>query len=103
VGWRKAALTPPIVNVRSRPDPVLALVLVRLRTERGLSPDALAEAAGMTTAAYRQLEGSLTVPAWTTVRSIADALGVSMAELGAAVDREPERHLEQQPMGKEGR
>jgi transcriptional regulator with XRE-family HTH domain len=84
---------PPLARSRSRPDPVLAVVLVRLRTERGLSPDDLVDRTGMAPATYRAIEGSLTAPAWTTVRSIADALGVSMGELGAAVDAEPDRYL----------
>jgi len=73
---------------RPTADRALAAVLRRLRTERGLSQEGLAHASGLTTAAYSRIEGALSSPGWSTVRRIAEALHVSMAELGAAVDRE---------------
>jgi transcriptional regulator with XRE-family HTH domain len=43
---------------------------------------------GITTGSYARIELGQSSPAWATVRQIADALGVSMADLSAAVERE---------------
>jgi transcriptional regulator with XRE-family HTH domain len=64
------------------------MVLRRLREERGLSQEALAYGAGMTAGSYARIELGQASPAWSTVRSIADALDVSLLELSAAVEGE---------------
>jgi transcriptional regulator with XRE-family HTH domain len=63
-------------------------VLRRLREARGLSQEATAAAAGVALNTYGRIEKGAASPTWPTVRQIAQALGVSMAELGAAVDAE---------------
>jgi transcriptional regulator with XRE-family HTH domain len=70
------------------PDPALAAVLKRLREERGLTQEALAFKSGVSISSLGRIEMGRTSAAWTTVVQLADALGVSMGELGAAVDAE---------------
>jgi transcriptional regulator with XRE-family HTH domain len=76
------------VSRSSVPDPALAAVVRRLREERGMTQEALAFASGVTTGSIARIELVQSVPGWDTVRSIAKALGVRMAELGAAIDAE---------------
>jgi transcriptional regulator with XRE-family HTH domain len=68
------------------PDPVLAAVLKRLREDRGLTQEALAFKSGVSISSLGRIETGRTSAAWTTVVQLADALGVSMGELGSAVD-----------------
>jgi transcriptional regulator with XRE-family HTH domain len=68
-------------------SPALAAVIRRLREENGLTQEDLAYEAGVTTGTLSKIERGLTNPAWTTVERIAGALGVSLGEFGAAVDR----------------
>lgn len=70
------------------PDPVLAAVLRRLREDRGLTMEALAFRSGVSIGSLGRIELGRSSAAWATVVQIADALGVSMADLGAAVDAE---------------
>jgi transcriptional regulator with XRE-family HTH domain len=72
-------------------DQALPVVLRRLREASGLSQEATAQAAGIALNTYSRIERGLTSPAWPTVIQIADALGVSMAELGAAIDAKRKR------------
>jgi len=57
-----------------------------LRKQRGHTQEDLAHAAGLTVTAYARIERGSANPTWTTVRRIADALGVTLGELGRAVD-----------------
>jgi len=68
------------------PDATLARTLRRMREERGISREALAFRAGITTGALARIELAQAVPGWETVRGIAMALDVSMVELSAAVE-----------------
>jgi hypothetical protein len=61
------------------PDPALAVVLKRLREDRGLTQEALAFKSGVSISSLGRIE---------TVRQLAAALGVSMGELGSMVDVE---------------
>ncbi len=69
-------------------DPALAAVLRRLRAERGLSQESAAHQAGISYTTLAKIELGQSAPAWATMRALVDALGVSMAELGAAIDAE---------------
>jgi transcriptional regulator with XRE-family HTH domain len=69
-------------------DPALATVLRRLRHDRGMTQEALAFYAGITTGSLSRIELAQAAPAWATVRSIARALNVGMGELGSAVEAE---------------
>ncbi len=70
------------------PDPALAVALRRLRENRGMSQEALAFRSGVSTGAIARIELGQASPAWVTVRLIADALGVTLTELAAAVEAE---------------
>lgn len=78
-----AAITP-----RQKADLALIAVLARLRDERGWSQEQLAHEAGLTTSAYNRIESGSSAPGWSTVRRLAEALGVSMADLGRLVESE---------------
>jgi transcriptional regulator with XRE-family HTH domain len=69
------------------PDPALGTALRQLRLERKLSQESISHAANITLGGYGKIERNEVAPAWATVRAIATALGISMQELGAAVDR----------------
>ncbi len=73
---------------RSTADPSLTKVLARLREQRGLSQEQLAHAAGLTGSAYNRIEAGKSSPGWATVRRLAEALDLSMAELGRMVEAE---------------
>jgi transcriptional regulator with XRE-family HTH domain len=68
-------------------DRALAATLRRLREERGIAQEELAHMAGISTGSLSRIERELASPAWTSVRSIAEALDVSLAELAKAVER----------------
>jgi transcriptional regulator with XRE-family HTH domain len=74
------------VSRKSAPDPDLAAALRRLRVERGTTQEALAHSSGLTTGSLARIELGQASPAWATVRQIAEALGVSLVELAAAVE-----------------
>ena len=83
-------------RVREQPDLAFARLLKRLREERRITQEQLAFDAGITVSALSRIERGLTSPGWATVRVIATALGLSIAELAAAVEgvgrpRESER------------
>ncbi len=69
-------------------DPALAAVLRRLRTDRGLSQEAVAHRADISFTTLAKIELGQSAPAWRTVRAVARALGVTMGELGDAIDAE---------------
>jgi transcriptional regulator with XRE-family HTH domain len=69
------------------PDPALGQALRRFRDARDLSQESVSHAANITLGAYGRIERGEVAPAWWTVRAIAGGLGISMQELGAAVDQ----------------
>jgi len=69
------------------PDPALAAALVRRRKECGLSQEAVAFRAGLSTGAIARIELGMASPSWVTVREIAKALEVTMADLGREAER----------------
>jgi len=77
------------VSAPATPDAALALVLLSLRRERQQTQEDLAHAAGLTVTAYAyaRIERGSANPTWTTVRRIANALEVTIGELGHAVER----------------
>lgn len=66
-------------------DQTLAAVLKRLRKQRGVTQEALAFNANLTTRSYQKIERGHTSPEWATVRRIAQALDVGLVELAQAV------------------
>ncbi len=72
----------------NRPDPALAAVLKRRRRQRGITQENLAFQADLTISAMSRIERGLSNPTWTSVQAIAEALGIELDELGAAVKTE---------------
>lgn len=70
------------------PDPSLGKALRQLREAREMSQEGVSHAADITLGAYGRIERDEVAPSWATVRAIARGLGITMQELGAAVDRE---------------
>lgn len=68
------------------PDPELAATIKQLREARGITQEALAHEAGITTGTLSKIELAQSSPAWVTVRAIAAALEVSLRDLGGAVE-----------------
>lgn len=85
---QKAALVSKRISPRSQPDRALATVLRQLRERRGLPAERLAHEAGLTVSAYLRIEGAVSAPGWSTVRRIAEALGLTLEELGRLVEAE---------------
>ena len=56
-------------------------MLRQIREQQGMSQRALAKAAGITQAALFRLESGETDPRLSTLRAIAEALGVTVAEI----------------------
>lgn len=72
----------------AQPDPYLAAAVRRLRHECALTQEDLAHQAGLTTSALARIERGKANPTWTTTRRVALALGISLEELGRAVEEE---------------
>jgi transcriptional regulator with XRE-family HTH domain len=83
-----AGLVSKRITPRSQPDRALGSVLRQLREQNGLSAEKLAQEASLTVSAYLRIEAAVSAPGWSTVRRIAEALDVSMAELGRMVEAE---------------
>lgn len=64
-----------------QPQPALGKAVRQFRSDRGISQEALAYEAGVTTGTLSLIERGLSNPTWGTVKGIASALGVSIAEL----------------------
>lgn len=70
-----------------QPQSGLGKAVRQLREKRGLTQEALAHDAGVTTGTLSMIERGHSNPAWGTVRGIAEALDVSLAELARTADR----------------
>jgi transcriptional regulator with XRE-family HTH domain len=64
-----------------QPQPALGKAIRQLRTERGMTQEALAHAAGVTVGHLSMIERGHSNPTWATVKSVAAALGTSMVEV----------------------
>jgi XRE family transcriptional regulator, regulator of sulfur utilization len=62
-------------------QPALGVAIRALRLKRGLTQEDLAHAAGVRTATISVLERGRSNPSWGTVRSIARALNVTVAQI----------------------
>jgi transcriptional regulator with XRE-family HTH domain len=69
-------------------DADLARVIRALRADKGFTQEAVAHGAGLTVGSYARIERGESNPSWITVTRIVDALGVSLGELGEAVDKQ---------------
>ncbi len=70
------------------PDPVLAVVLRRLREDRGMTLEVLAFKSGVSIGSLGRIELARSSAAWATVLKIIDALDVSLVDLATAVEAE---------------
>jgi transcriptional regulator with XRE-family HTH domain len=80
-------------------NPALAAVLRRLRHQSGLTQEALAFRSGVTIATLSRIERDLVDPAWSKIRAVATALGMSLEELGAAIEQEQAHHTKDDTEG----
>ena len=64
-----------------QPQPALGKAIRQLRDQRGVSQEALAYEAGVTSGTLSLIERGLSNPTWGTVKGISSALNVSIAEL----------------------
>jgi len=64
-----------------QPQPALGKAIRQLRDQRGVSQEALAYEAGVTSGTLSLIERGLSNPTWGTVKGIAAALDVTIAEL----------------------
>ncbi len=71
---------------RPTPHPALAASIRRLREERGITREALAYRAGLSTGALARIELAQSSPNWDTVRRIAAALDLSISRLACPVE-----------------
>jgi transcriptional regulator with XRE-family HTH domain len=71
-----------------KPDPALAAVIRRLREDRGESQEALAYRSHMAGGTLARIELCQASPAWVTVRDIAKALDIGIADLATLVESE---------------
>jgi transcriptional regulator with XRE-family HTH domain len=69
-------------------DPRLGVVVRRLRMERNLTQEALAQRSGLTTGSVNTTELSKTGAAWVTVVALADGLDLTVTQLVALVEAE---------------
>jgi transcriptional regulator with XRE-family HTH domain len=74
--------------VRGKPDPTLGVVIRQAREDAGLSQAQLAVHADLAVGTLTRLEAGTSDPSWSSVRSIAEALGLSMEKLGRLVEAE---------------
>jgi transcriptional regulator with XRE-family HTH domain len=65
-----------------QPQPALGKAIRQLREKRGMTQEALAQDAGVTVGHMSMIERGHSNPTWGTVKGIAEALGVTIAELG---------------------
>jgi transcriptional regulator with XRE-family HTH domain len=72
----------------ARPQPAIGTAIRQLREKRGLTQEVLASKAGTTLSTLSVLERGLANPTWATVRDIAAALGVSIAELARLSEKQ---------------
>jgi transcriptional regulator with XRE-family HTH domain len=64
-----------------QPQPALGKAVRQLRRERGLSQEALAYKAGVTSGTLSLIERGRSNPTWGTVKGVATALGVTIGDL----------------------
>ncbi len=70
-----------------RPQPALGKAVRELRRKRGATQEALARDAELTTATLSLIERGEANPTWDTLKKIAKALGVSVAELAKLAEK----------------
>jgi XRE family transcriptional regulator, aerobic/anaerobic benzoate catabolism transcriptional regulator len=70
-----------------QPQPALGKAIRQLREERGMTQEALAQEASVTVGHMSMIERGHSNPTWSTVKNVAKALTVSLADLAAETER----------------
>jgi DNA-binding XRE family transcriptional regulator len=70
-----------------QPQPALGAAIRQLRDKRGVTQEDLAHDAGVTTGTLSLIERGKSNPAWGTVKSIATALGLSVADVAKLAEK----------------
>ncbi len=70
-----------------QPQPALGAAIRQLRNKRGVTQEDLAHDAGVTTGTLSLIERGKSNPAWGTVKSIAAALGVTVADVAKLAEK----------------
>ena len=70
-----------------QPQPALGKAIRELREKRGLTQEAVAHDAGVTTATLGVIERGSSNPTWATLRRIASALDASMVEVARLTEK----------------
>lgn len=71
-----------------QPQPALGAAIRQLRDKRGVTQEDLAHDAGVTTGTLSLIERGKSNPAWGTVKSVAAALGVTVAEVAKLAEKQ---------------
>ena len=71
----------------SKPQPALGAAIRALRDKKHATQETVSQEAGITVAHLSKIERGLTNPTWGTVVAIAEALGVSVADVAKATER----------------
>jgi transcriptional regulator with XRE-family HTH domain len=71
----------------SRPQPGLGTAIRALREKKRVTQGAVADQAGIAVPTLSHIEAGHANPTWATVRDIAAALGVSLAELAKLAEK----------------
>jgi transcriptional regulator with XRE-family HTH domain len=74
------------LHMPEQPDQDLAALLKRLREERKVTQEQLAFDAGITASSLSRIERGLNSPGWMTVKSIVEALDVTLIELATHLE-----------------
>jgi DNA-binding XRE family transcriptional regulator len=70
-----------------QPQPALGAAIRQLRDKRGVTQEDLAHDAGVTTGTLSLIERGKSNPAWGTVKSIAAALGTTVADVAKLAEK----------------
>ena len=70
-----------------QPQPALGAAIRQLRNKRGVTQEDLAHDAGVTTGTLSLIERGKSNPAWGTVKSIAAALGTTVADVAKLAEK----------------
>jgi transcriptional regulator with XRE-family HTH domain len=70
-----------------KPQPALGKAIRQLREKKGLTQEAVAHDAGITTATLGVIERGLSNPTWATLKGISSALGISIIEIARLAEK----------------
>jgi transcriptional regulator with XRE-family HTH domain len=66
-----------------QPQPALGKAIRQLREKRGMTQEALAQDAGLTVGHMSMIERGHSNPTWGTIKGVANALEISIADIAA--------------------